>query len=65
MTATMNSTQLTALITDLISQPTESEWVEFKENFHSAEEIGERISALANSACLCSQNYGYLIFGYF
>jgi len=59
----MNSTQLTALITDLISQPTESEWVEFKENFHSAEEIGERISALANSACLCSQNYGYLIFG--
>ena len=59
----MNSTQLTALITDLVSQPTESEWVEFKANHQTAEDIGKRISALANSACLIGEPYGYLVFG--
>lgn len=59
----MNSTQLTALITDLISQPTESEWVEFKANHQTPEDIGKRISALANSACLIGEPYGYLVFG--
>ncbi|MGL5636804.1 MAG: AlbA family DNA-binding domain-containing protein, partial [Bacteroidales bacterium] len=41
----------------------ESEYIEFKENFHSAEEIGERISALSNSACLHNKPCGFLIFG--
>lgn len=59
----MNSTQLTALITDLVSQPTESEWVEFKANHQTPEDIGKRISALANSACLIGEPYGYLVFG--
>lgn len=51
------------LIIWLLRQPKECEWVEFKKNYHSAEEIGQRISALANGACLQRQPYGYLVFG--
>jgi ATP-dependent DNA helicase RecG len=51
------------LILWLIKQPKECEWVEFKKNFHSAEEIGERISALSNGACLHKQPCGFLVFG--
>ena len=34
------------LIDALTAKPKETEWLEFKHNFHSKEEIGERISAL-------------------
>lgn len=54
---------LTQLVQQLINEPNEQEWLEFKENYHSAEEIGERISALSNGACLANKRYGYLIFG--
>ncbi len=47
----------------LLKQPAECEWVEFKHNNHNPEEIGERISALANGACLLNQPFGYLVFG--
>jgi predicted HTH transcriptional regulator len=59
----MNNEQLIELVNDLVKQPSESEWVEFKLNFHSADEIGARISALSNGACLTHQPYGYLVFG--
>ncbi len=59
----MNRSQLIDLLSRLVSQPHESEWLEFKLNFHSPEEIGQRISALANGACLRDQPYGYLVFG--
>jgi predicted HTH transcriptional regulator len=59
----MNEGQLKALIDNLTRQPRECEWLEFKQNFHSLEEIGESISGLANSACLHHQAYGYLVFG--
>ena len=59
----MNSTQLIELLDDLVKQPNESEWVEFKLNFHSEQEIGERISALANGASIQNQDFGYLVFG--
>ena len=55
--------QLHRLLEELVKQPRESEWVEFKHNFHSAEEIGEKISALSNGACIHHQDYGYLVFG--
>lgn len=55
--------QLIELLHDLVKQPKESEWVEFKLNFHSEQEIGERISALANGASIHNQDYGYLVFG--
>lgn len=51
------------LVDALVAQPKESEWLEFKKNFHSKEEIGERISAIANSASLCHKSFGYLVFG--
>lgn len=59
----MNEQELNSLLEHLVKLPKETEWVEFKLNFHSAEEIGERISALANGACLLNQENGYLIFG--
>ena len=54
---------LEQLVQQLVSEPNEQEWLEFKENFHNPEEIGERISALSNGACLANKRYGYLIFG--
>lgn len=54
---------LRLLLDKLIRQSKESEWVEFKLNYHSAEEIGERLSALSNGACLVNQPFGYLVFG--
>lgn len=59
----MNRTQLIELVNDLVKQPKESEWVEFKLNFHSPEEIGEAISSLSNGAAINNQDFGYLIFG--
>jgi ATP-dependent DNA helicase RecG len=59
----MKEQQLIELLNNLVKQPKESEWVEFKLNFHSEQEIGERISALANGAAIHNQDYGYLVFG--
>lgn len=59
----MTDTELKLLLERLLREPKESEWVEFKLNYHSAEEIGERLSALSNGACLHNQPYGYLVFG--
>ena len=59
----METAELVKLINTLTKLTQETEWVEFKHNFHSPEEIGERLSALSNSACLWNKPYGYLIFG--
>ena len=59
----MEFEQLKKLLEDLIRHPYECEWIEFKHNFHSPEEIGEDISALSNGACLHNQPHGYLVFG--
>lgn len=59
----MNDEKLIRLLEKLIAQPKENEWIEFKLNYHSVEEIGESLSALANGACLFNQTYGYLVFG--
>ena len=59
----MNEQRLKELINELIKQPHESEWVEFKLNFHSEQEIGENISSLANGAAIQNQEFGYLVFG--
>jgi len=59
----MSEHELIKLVDELVIQPYESEWVEFKLNFHSAEEIGERLSGLSNGACIQNQAFGYLIFG--
>ena len=41
-----------SLLTELTSLPRETEWAEFKSNSIRAEDLGEYISALANSAAL-------------
>ena len=59
----MEKSDFIRLIDSLRGRNKETEWIEFKENFHSKEEIGERISALSNSAFLCNMPYGYIVFG--
>jgi len=59
----MTEQQLKELLNELVKQPTESEWVEFKLNFHTEQEIGERLSALSNGACIHNKPFGYLVFG--
>lgn len=59
----MTEKELKSLIKELVSYSQETEWLEFKLNFHYNEEIGKRISALANGACLNKKQYGFLIFG--
>jgi predicted HTH transcriptional regulator len=59
----MDFDQLKKLFDEIVHLPSECEWIEFKHNFHSPEEIGELISALSNGACLHNQSFGYLIFG--
>jgi predicted HTH transcriptional regulator len=54
---------LKKLIDTLLREPHESEWLEFKENNDQPQLIGEYLSALSNSACLCDQSHGYLVYG--
>lgn len=51
------------LLETLLSYKDEYEWLEFKENWFSKDEIGEYISAIANGAALCGKEYGYMIWG--
>ena len=59
----MSESQDIALIDELRGLPTETEWLEFKRNRYESEQIGEYLSALANSACIASKLAGYLVFG--
>jgi predicted HTH transcriptional regulator len=54
---------LHSLVRELAKLPNETEWVEFKTNYHEPQMIGEYISALSNSAALCGKPKGYLIWG--
>jgi len=54
---------ITSLINELLKQPEETEWLEFKHNNHDKEMIGEYISALSNSATLHGKTNAYLIWG--
>ena len=46
-----------------MSTAPQTEWVEFKKNNSAPDEIGEYISALANSAALLDANYAYVAWG--
>jgi predicted HTH transcriptional regulator len=50
-------------VRELAKLPNETEWVEFKSNYHEPQMIGEYISAMSNSAALCGKPTGYLIWG--
>lgn len=59
----MDDDSLVALLLQLSALPKETEWVEFKHNLYDPGEIGEQISALANSATLKRQPAGYIVWG--
>jgi len=59
----MEAVEMIALVEKLRGEPHEWEWLEFKANRCEPQEIGEYISALANSACLTGKSRGYLLFG--
>lgn len=54
---------LSALLDRLINDYDENGWVEFKENNIDPEEVGQYISALANTCILKNQDKAFLIFG--
>ena len=54
---------LVSLVRELCKLPHETEWAEFKENNSNPQEIGEYISALANSAALEGKAFAYLVWG--
>ena len=54
---------LLSLLSELRKLPKETEWMEFKHNNCDPEEIGEYISALANSAALAGKGKAYLVWG--
>jgi ATP-dependent DNA helicase RecG len=59
----MTASELHSLLDRLCSEPTETEWLEFKDSFFEPQVIGEYISALANSAALLGKPRSYLVFG--
>ena len=52
-----------ALIDDLRTLPAETEWVEFKHNNADPAQIGKRMSALSNVACIWGQQFAYIVWG--
>ncbi len=63
MTRNDSPEYLTSLLHELRQLPKETEWVEFKCNNSNPVEIGEYISALANSAALKDKTNAYLVWG--
>lgn len=59
----MNTAELQSLLDRLRAEPHETEWLEFKSNRYDSQELGEYLSALANSAGLLGKPRGYLVFG--
>ncbi|MEJ2744236.1 MAG: ATP-binding protein [bacterium] len=59
----MDNADLCSILKDLIALPKETEWVEFKVNYHEPQEIGEYISALSNAAGLHRKEAAYLVWG--
>ena len=54
---------LVAVVNELRSYKTEKEWFEFKENWYEPKELGEYISALANSAAYEGRDCAYFVWG--
>lgn len=63
MTVGRPTEYLIGLVHELRKLPAEAEWVEFKHNRAEPEEIGEYLSALANSAALLGKVNAYMVWG--
>lgn len=59
----MEQQRIIDLVDDLRSQPAETEWLEFKTSLWDPKKIGQLVSALSNSARLCEQKAGFLVWG--
>ncbi|MEK7259714.1 MAG: ATP-binding protein [Pseudomonadota bacterium] len=55
--------ELLRVLQEVRTLPAETEWVEFKHNNDNPEEIGEYLSALANSAALLRKTQAWLVWG--
>ncbi|WP_203580778.1 ATP-binding protein [Microbacterium hibisci] len=55
--------QLLHLVPELATLPAETEWLEFKVDNTDPEMIGKAVSALANSARIAGEDFGFLIWG--
>ena len=55
--------ELRPLLKKLRGLPSETEWVEFKHNKDDGPMIGDRLSALSNSARLLGQESGFIVWG--
>ncbi len=63
MTITRTNEYLLGMLKELQKLPCETEWVEFKKNNAKPDEIGEYLSALANSAALMGKTNAYIAWG--
>src|SRR3989338_11426563 len=54
---------LVSLVRELCKLPQETEWAEFKVSDAEPQQIGEYLSALANSAALAVKAFAYLVWG--
>ena len=63
MTTVRTPAYLQGLVRELCKLPRETGWLEFKENNADPKEIGEYLSALANSAVLEDKAFAYLLWG--
>src|SRR3990167_1726605 len=63
MFAHYSKEELLSILHELRSFPMETEWVEFKQNNDSPDEIGEYISALSNAAAFVGKTSAYLVWG--
>ncbi len=52
-----------SVVHELVALPVETGWLEFKHNNGDPQEIGEYISALANSAAIEGKSRAYLVWG--
>ena len=59
----MSMSQLVTLVDRLRGHSSETEWLEFKRQRCAPDQLGQYLSALANSACLVGRAKGYLVFG--
>ena len=58
-----NDLELVEKVKELLEFPEERMWFEFKENWYDPNQLGEYISALANSATYNDENYAYFVWG--
>lgn len=63
MTSDRTPDYLAGLVRELCKLPRETEWLEFKGNNADPQEIGEYLSALANSAAYNGKAFAYLVWG--